>query len=167
MGRLAKPICGTDAGFQRHKRDGKPPCEACKQARQVYVEQWRAANPEKMALYKSRASTYSQVGHRAWVDANPDRLRSSKLLERYGIDSDQWSAIFEWQDFKCACCGEASEDAKPRQWQVDHNHETHQLRGILCARCNRLLGQLGDTARAVHDYASKILQYLANSGDVP
>ena len=35
-------VCGTDAGYQRHRRAGEDPCDPCKEARRNYVRSHRA-----------------------------------------------------------------------------------------------------------------------------
>jgi hypothetical protein len=43
------------------------------------------------------------------------------------------------QDGRCAICGSALE-----QLHVDHDHETGEIRGLLCSNCNVAISQLGD-----------------------
>jgi hypothetical protein len=45
-----------------------------------------------------------------------------------------------------------------RQWVVDHNHDTGEVRGILCHSCNTALGRFGDDVwllQAALDYLKK------------
>ena len=55
--------------------------------------------------------------------------------------------MLDYQDHRCALCRK-SETAiinnKIKRLAVDHCHETNQVRGLLCQRCNLLLGQVGD-----------------------
>lgn len=64
--------------------------------------------------------------------------RSFLLNLRYGIDE----VTFEWlslrQDGLCAICRKAPAE------HVDHDHETKQVRGLLCFGCNRGLGKAQD-----------------------
>lgn len=51
----------------------------------------------------------------------------------------------------CAICGTTT----ARVDNVDHDHATGKVRGILCFRCNAAIGQLDDDprrARALADY---------------
>jgi hypothetical protein len=63
---------------------------------------------------------------------------------RYGIDSEQYEAMVAAQGGTCAICHQAETitTASGRVWDlsVDHDHETGSVRGLLCNRCNALLG---------------------------
>lgn len=41
--------CGTGAAFQRHKRNGETPCDACREAKNAEAREWLAAHPEVAA----------------------------------------------------------------------------------------------------------------------
>ena len=43
---------------------------------------------------------------------------------------------------------------------LDHNHETGEIRGVLCQRCNRVLGLLKDKAEIMLNAHT----YLLNNG---
>jgi len=89
--------------------------------------------------------------------------RREKLQRAYGITPEEFLVQLEIQDGKCACCGKQMlltyEDGRhPDKAVVDHNHDTGELRGILCNSCNRAIGGLGDTVEGVR----KALTYLEN-----
>ena len=52
----------------------------------------------------------------------------------------------------CDCCGVVP--TKDNPLHLDHDHQTGKFRGWLCGRCNRSIGQLGDSVeglmRAIH-----------------
>jgi hypothetical protein len=69
--------------------------------------------------------------------------RKSLLKKRYGITQDDYLKILEKQDFKCAVCKtEKPGTSKSNYFDVDHNHETGSVRGLLCRNCNVTLGVL-------------------------
>lgn len=46
----------------------------------------------------------------------------------------------------CQLCGD---DDRTTRLCVDHCHVTGKVRGVLCRKCNKGIGALGDTAEAV------------------
>ena len=59
------------------------------------------------------------------------------------LSSDEYQALLEAQNNACAICG-IDADASPRALNVDHNHYTHVIRGLLCVQCNIGLGYFKD-----------------------
>jgi len=47
----------------------------------------------------------------------------------------------------CECCGIKLDDKN--KFQIDHCHDTNQIRGVLCWNCNSAIGKLGDTYEGV------------------
>jgi hypothetical protein len=68
--------------------------------------------------------------------------RKSYLKRNYGITLQEYDAMFEAQGGMCAICGEPRPEE--RTLHVDHDHETGEIRGLLCFRCNNALGDLRD-----------------------
>jgi Recombination endonuclease VII len=60
---------------------------------------------------------------------------------RYGITGDEKRRLEVLQDYKCAICHKTSH--KPLN--IDHNHVTGTIRGLLCHNCNRGIGYLHDS----------------------
>ena len=67
-------------------------------------------------------------------------------------------AILEEQNHACAICGVNVEESATK-FVMDHNHETNQVRGILCSNCNVGLGyfkdqpgRLGQAIKYLMDY---------------
>lgn len=59
----------------------------------------------------------------------------------YGLSEQEWHALYRRQKGCCAIC------RKPEPinvLNVDHDHETNEVRGLLCGRCNKALGYLYD-----------------------
>ena len=56
------------------------------------------------------------------------------LRNNYGIGLDEWDEMNRCQGGCCAICGLA------KKLEVDHNHATGKVRGLLCRPCNHLVG---------------------------
>jgi len=71
---------------------------------------------------------------------------------RYGITPEDFTELWEKQKGKCALCHNAATD-------VDHDHATEKVRGLLCHSCNTALGQFGDTIQGLQ----KAIDYLRSA----
>jgi hypothetical protein len=70
---------------------------------------------------------------------NKERTKRART-EKYGITFEEFSALLDEQEGRCAICGDQFE-GEP---MVDHNHETRKVRGLLCKNCNTGLGMFRD-----------------------
>jgi hypothetical protein len=76
-------------------------------------------------------------------------VRDWTLRRKFGITAEQYGLLLKKQRDTCAICHEAecftNPKTKMRQaLSVDHNHRTGAVRGLLCVRCNRMLGYSRD-----------------------
>jgi len=75
----------------------------------------------------------------------------------FNLTEEDHRKILTHQNGVCALCGHSlSEQGKPLRLAVDHNHADGLIRGLLCFRCNVMVGAL--TIALVE----KILEYLLN-----
>lgn len=73
----------------------------------------------------------------------------------YGVTPEQYQALLDAQDDRCAVCRSDAWPGKDNRPHVDHDHATGAVRGLLCGRCNTGLGQFQDDPallRAAVDY---------------
>ena len=83
---------------------------------------------------------------------------SQKLKAVYGITVDEFNQMLENQNFVCAICG--NPESKDQRLSVDHDHETKEVRGLLCFACNAGIGFLQDSSIIL----DKARQYLFEKG---
>ena len=88
-------------------------------------------------------------------NANPDRERNRKLIQRFGITLEEYDNMHNAQNGLCKICGNPEE--LDRRLAVDHNHETGRVRGLLCFKCNVFLGHIEKMGLAT---IADILDYL-------
>lgn len=103
-------------------------CQPCDSA---YTRQWRLNHPGHAKAYRDRFKGYQR---RFYYD------------KKYGVTLEEVDRILIAQGGGCAICG----SKRPRggrfgQWQLDHCHNSQQIRGVLCGSCNRGLGLFGDS----------------------
>lgn len=118
---------------------GKGLCQRC------YSKQWLANNPKAKAQARIR---YLRRDKR--VDKDRD------LQRYYGITLAEFEDRARRQEGRCIVCNRLPD------WgtlNVDHDHETGKIRGLLCGRCNRSLGLVADNP----DTLRRLAVYLEQS----
>lgn len=75
-------------------------------------------------------------------------------LAAYGISSAEKEELLQVQEGACAIC--KCEVLNP---VVDHDHETGQVRGVLCGLCNRGLGHFKDSPQRLRSAAAYLKKH--------
>lgn len=103
--------------------------------------------PEKQREYQKRyrAKHAAKLKEKRKTERalNPDYYRDWHLRNRYGVSLQEYSARLKEQAGRCAICG--TEDSVRDSFDVDHDHVTGEVRGLLCLNCNVGLGSFKDS----------------------
>jgi hypothetical protein len=119
--------------------------EERKSQRRAQMAQAYKADPQK---FIDRANAFRA--------ANTNKVRGYKLKTTFGITRDDYEMMLIRQRGCCGIC--ESWDAKTTSgvFHVDHNHQTKQVRQLLCANCNHAVGKVMDDT----GIAKKLVAYL-------
>lgn len=119
-------------------------CSKCKE--------WKA--PAEFA--KNRQQT-SGLNYACKACMKP-HTRKYNLPAKYGITAATFAEMLLKQGGKCACCGKLfNMEGRPKDRPcVDHNHQTNEVRDLLCGTCNLAAGNVGDSS----EQAEKLASYL-------
>ena len=82
------------------------------------------------------------------------------LHNNYGTNSKYYYDKLKEQNNSCAICKKEFDDSTTyRQINMDHNHKTNKVRGILCSPCNRALGLLKENKTIIINMIKYIEHY--------
>jgi hypothetical protein len=114
------------------------PCTNCKETKPL-EDFHRSAKASD-----GRASWCKQCAnaiHRTYRKRNyrPEDKRRWQLKTRYGLTPDDVDGMLKRQEGLCAVCSKIL-----GKFHIDHCHTTGVVRGLLCHRCNVLIGALDD-----------------------
>lgn len=133
--------------------------------RREYEKEWRAKNREHVSA-KAR-EYYQRNKHRIntperYAKQNADRrvknavdplsVRRRNLQSKFGLTLEQHGEMLAQQNYRCAVCQQFSE----KMLAVDHDHETGQIRGMLCRGCNTALGLLKEDPLRIRALATYV-----------
>ena len=141
-------------------------CKMCKEVKSVTDFYYCRTNADKL-----RGSCILCMGkeNKSWYKANkPQRalsgkryrmgatvkVRDTNLRKKYGITYNEYMDMLEKQGGVCLVCGLKSRERKVLC--VDHCHASGVIRGLLCDRCNRVLGSVNDNMGLL----LRMVQYL-------
>ena len=101
---------------------------------------------------------------RRFRDSQPDYNHARNLQRRYGLSVDEYQTLLANQNFACPICeveiSNTIEYKGKRPVAVDHNHETGDVRGILCSMCNLMLGHARENTSILY----RAIVYLSERG---
>lgn len=133
-------------------------CIRCKQEKPI--ERFRTAYGHTGKKYKT--GTCADCLN-AFNRARGERYhRKSNLKRKYNLSMDEYEQISLAQNGVCAICGKPEtfkQRGKVRKLAVDHNHETGEVRGLLCAKCNIWLGTIENSK--FQEFVPLAHQYLS------
>ena len=146
---------------------------------------WNEAHPEKVEEYKIQCAQFYKDNpdkkkskdkkyrdknklrlnamNRKWRKNNPEVVRKHNLKKYFGLTVQDYDNMYIEQGGCCAICGTHQSELKLRL-SVDHDHETGQLRGLLCGSCNTALGLLKDSIGILDNAISYLEQSIIADG---
>jgi len=83
------------------------------------------------------------TGNVLYCETHRQKRRGEQLKNKYGISPAQYQYMLDQQGGVCAICKQPPE-SDSLNLDLDHNHRTDVIRGLLHSSCNRALGLLKD-----------------------
>ena len=96
-----------------------------------------------------------EIKQKEYRKRNKDKKIRNRLNRKYGITPEDRAELLRLQDDKCAICG-IEEKFLIKGLYIDHDHETGEIRGLLCSSCNTALGLLKEDINSL----KKVIKYL-------
>jgi hypothetical protein len=111
-------------------------CSGCKEVK----------NLDQYFKYKGDKNKYHSCCIICAKEQSQEYHKETFRFTRYGIDKDKFIKLLNKQNNKCAICYFELDYTKSH---IDHDHNTRQVRGILCQLCNKGLGQFKDNINSL------------------
>ena len=123
---------------------------------------------------KKEKAAYNRQYHQENKDSIAAKKSEDHLKFKYGLTEEEYQSILEAQDGCCSICLKHHTESTKRL-AVDHIHDSNAsgvdynrgvpsaVRGLLCDKCNRGIGMLGDSI----DNILRLLAYKMGSDLCP
>jgi hypothetical protein len=89
------------------------------------------------------------------------KQKERMLKRKYNMTLDDYVSRFKEQAGKCAICSKSHSlfDKATTQLVVDHDHETGEVRKLLCNKCNQGLGLFNDSEQLLLEASEYLKQH--------
>lgn len=118
-----------------------------------YADKFASLNPHKEREYQEKKR--NKITQLCAVDAEFALSTRQNRLAAAHKSRGMPKALRPMSE-SCECCGGPPNGRTRHRFHLDHDHDTGQFRGWLCARCNLAAGSLGDTLEG----ARNLVRYL-------
>lgn len=146
----------------RPKREQTLICDDCQQqftaksknrCRDGILRCKRCRRKKDRALFTERHGP----AHKVYAETQRPLARKWRLDKHYGMTPGDFDRMVEAQNGVCAICN--SPPGRHPHLCIDHCHKTGKVRGLLCHKCNMVLGVVKDDV----DTIQRLIRYLENS----
>lgn len=141
------PVCGNEF-LVRPCRSGRITCsKTCRQNRKV-----KRGAFKQIRNCKSCGREFAPLNHRQMCCkvCVPTHGAGSRWRQ-FGLTQPVYDAMLKEQGNACKICRVPFENLPTRQVHLDHNHETNEVRGLLCQRCNMFVGMVETSKHILQD----------------
>ena len=116
-------------------------------SKQRYADNKEEIRKYNREYYKTHPESY-----------NKEKSQQNSFKRHYKITLEQYYELYDKQMGKCAICGKHQTEFK-RAINVDHDHTTGKVRGLLCNGCNSGIGYFKDSI----DLLTQAIKYLKDN----
>jgi hypothetical protein len=163
------PICGklrhykSKSGF--HRANSKQlACKSCSNSIQAGGKGHLIKGDQKLCSFCHQYKSFDKFGTNGngklksrckdcQTKYNTQYHKEVFRFDRYGITKEAFTQMLDNQNHSCAICEIGINE---KSSHIDHCHSTGKVRGVLCEKCNKGLGQFDDNV----NYLSNAIKYL-------
>lgn len=133
-------------------------CKLCRKLKDKVIEN----KPETKAIrHNYRINNREKVNalnRKSWNRNNRDKIYYARLRNRwhiknaYGLTEKNFTDLMRSQKSRCAICKRLFSVLRKtykNPVHIDHNHKTGKVRGLLCNKCNWMLGNAGENVKTL------------------
>ena len=128
--------CNQDKDLEDFRSTGGYTRTSCRECENTASKEWSRANPEKRKASRDKRWASGRLKEQNW--------KYKGII----FTMAEYNQTFADQKGCCKICGIHQSELK-KALCVDHDHNTMEIRGLLCDPCNTGLGLLGDNTEGL------------------
>jgi len=126
-------------------------------------------NPDEFKTYDEFRKEYHKAWHKNKKNNSKYKNRRKKynkfykLNITYNLQIHEYKKLMNLANYSCEICNMSNKEhieKHKRPLFVDHNHNTNNIRGILCRKCNFIEGHLDKIDMPINTFILKLQDYM-------
>lgn len=161
--RLLQLSCGKNLATE--KKEKVKSCSKCKKTKELDDFYFYKKRDRHYSCCKSCHNEAQVLVNKKWRRENPIEFRRRRveinLKSKYGITLETIDSLLKLQNNSCAICKTElllKTSDRTKRFNVDHNHVTGEVRGLLCLTCNMGLGLYNDSVELLENAKQYLLK---------
>ena len=126
-------------------------------------KRWKNKNKEELNAYHKNWRVRNPAYGRLSYHKHKENHAASTRLRKYNISKEEYDSLLVGQEGKCKICDRHYSEFRKRL-AVDHDHDTGEFRGLLCAACNTGIGLLKESVEILRAAEKYLLFYKKDLG---
>ena len=123
-------------------------CKTCKKRKKL-TSFYISYKYKNNSIYSTECKECSKLRTINYRKNNREKGYSAGIKYLYGITVEDYNKMFSAQKGKCAICKSSETQKNKRRFDIDHNHTTGKVRGLLCHNCNSAIGKFKENINSL------------------
>jgi len=121
-----------------------------------YRDKYRKTHKKYFKIYRKKYKLTYPNRHKEYYIKNKLKIKEYNLLKKFNLTIQNYNNLLKNQNNGCAICGKIE---KSKYLNVDHNHNTGKVRGLLCMDCNTGIGKFKDNLNILQNAINYLRSY--------
>jgi RNase P subunit RPR2 len=130
-------------------------CNMCQTVKPLTDYHYNVKNGENYRYAQSRCKECDIIRREKYRETAKKQRVGQYRLQKYGLTEGEYQDLVLFQNNICAICNKPNN----KTLNIDHDHKTGKVRGLLCHYCNIGLGLFKDDI----DVLNKAINYLSSN----
>ena len=123
----------------------------------LYQREYRQKNLEKVRGYSKKYYAQNKNKKKEYQSKRFNQIKEARLRRNFNLTLNEFNKMLKNQNNKCVICN--SNFTIVKKPCVDHDHETNQVRELLCQKCNTVVGFVYEDLNIVNNLYNYIKKH--------
>lgn len=118
-------------------------CTICKESKEIIYFTKNKSRKNGIENYCKNCKSKMSLKYQNSIKGK-NTIREAHLKRKYNLTLNEYNNMLNLQNNKCKICLNNNLDKRAKHLVVDHNHDNGNIRGLLCTKCNAMIGLAND-----------------------